>query len=139
MKKGFISLIVILIASATALIISSTILLKSITEATVSADEESSNKALAAVNACAEYALIHLASTTYYTNGWANYQGDEELTIGLEGNSCYIYPITETGTSTPRTIHASSTVRDFTRKLSVSVATDTPVTVTSWQLVADFN
>lgn len=145
MKKGFISLMTILLVSATALIISSTILLKSITETTVSSDEEFSNRAWSAVNACGEYALVHLAvaSTTGYastTNGW-NYQGQYELTdLGADGDSCYIYPIDISGgASSTRLIMASSTVNDFTRKISIVVATNTPVVeVTSWELVADF-
>jgi hypothetical protein len=144
-QKGFIALITILSASAIALLISSTILLKSVTEATYSIDEESSAKAWATVNACGEYALYNLASTTnsggseWYT---FNSAGDGmSLDIGDTEHSCYIYTIvgTTVSTSSPRIIHASSTVNNFTRKLSITAATNTPsVIVSSWSEVADF-
>lgn len=136
MQKGFIGLITILTASAIALLIGSTILLKSITEATISLDEENSGRAWAGVNACVEKALLELSSTTGSV-GW-NYLGGETVAVG--DYSCYILPIDISGgTSSSRLIKASSTVNNFTRKLSVSVATNTPaVEITSWTEVADF-
>lgn len=145
-QKGFIGLVTILLVSAIALLIGSTILLKSITEATLSSDEEFSNQAWATVNACAEHALINLAlaSTTGFDeeiSGW-NYAGDEEVEVVASGNSCYIYNIDiSSGTSTgSRTVNASSTVNDFTRKLTLIVSTNTPaVIIDSWTEVADFD
>ena len=146
MKQGFIALITILLVSAIAVIISSSILLKSITESRLSTDEESATVAWATVNACAEYALIHLASTTVSgypstTNGWNNFATSSGLSVSNGANSCYIYSILNNagGTSSPRQINASSTVNNFTRKLSIIVATDTPaISVTAWTDVADF-
>lgn len=142
MKRGFIALITVITASAVALIIGSSILLKSITESNLSADEEFSNKAWATVNACAEHALYNLASTTNSGGSeWYNHASTTGYSIDIDGNTCYIYPIvgTEAGTTSPRLIQASSTVRDFTRKLSIIAATNTPsVTVDSWTEVADF-
>jgi type II secretory pathway component PulK len=142
MKRGFIALITILTVSAIALVISSTILLRSVTEARISIDEESTNQAWATVNACAEYALVHMAvaSTTNYatsSNGW-NYEGGDTVSVG--GNSCRILPIDISGGATStRLVNASSTVNDFTRKVSIVVATNTPsINVSSWQIVADF-
>lgn len=141
-QPGFIALITILLVSAVALVISSSILLKSITESTISTDEESVNKAQATVDACGEYALINLAlaSTTGYlssSHGW-KYTGGEPVFVN--GNLCYINTIDiSAGTSSPRTVHASSTVNNFTRKISIIVATNTPtISVTSWSSVADF-
>lgn len=137
MQKGFIGLVTILTASAVALLIGSSILFKSITEATLSTDEELSAKAWATVSACGERAVFSLASTS--DNGvavWNNYDSSETLTI--DDYSCY-YSITGEGTSTPRVIQASSTVSDFVRKLSITVATNTPaLDVTAWGEVADF-
>ena len=145
-KKGFIALITVLTVSAVALVIASTILLKSITESTVSGDEISVDTAEATVDTCGEYALIHLASTTITgyastSNGWNNYNVSTGNSVSIGGNSCYIYPILNIGggTSSPRQINASSTVNNFTRKLAITVATNTPaISVTSWQLVPDF-
>ena len=141
-KKGFISLLTVLTISAVAILMSSAVLLKSITAANLTVDEEWSAKTEATVDACAEHAMIHLASatTTGYsttTNDW-NYAGSESLSVA--GNSCYIYPIDISGgLATSRVVHASSTVNNFTRKLSITVATNTPaVSVSAWNLVPDF-
>jgi hypothetical protein len=139
-KRGFIALMVILTVSAIALVISSTIILRSVTEATVSIDEESANKAWAIVNACAEKALYNLASTT--GDGvavWNAYDGAEEVLI--DDYSCYILSIDNSGgASTERIVNASSTVNNFTRKVSITVATNTPsLDVESWEMVADFD
>jgi hypothetical protein len=140
-QKGFIALITILSASAVALLISSTILLRSITEATYSINEESSAKAWATVNACGEYALIHLASSTITDiegGGW-DYEGDYTLDVG--DYSCYIDSVgnRNTGTTTPRIIKASSAVNSFVRKIMITAETNDPtVVVSSWEEVADF-
>ena len=139
LQKGFIGLITIILTSAIALLISSAVLLRSITEATVSSDEEQSNKAWATVNACGESALMALASTSddgvYVWNNHTN-NGHQDVSVG--DYSCY-YNITGTGTSTPRSIEAESTVSDFVRRISIEVATNTPaLDVTSWSEVADF-
>jgi type II secretory pathway component PulK len=140
MKKGFIALITILTVSAVALVISSTILLKSVTEAQLSRDEEAATKAWATVNACAEVAVFSLASTSnngvaVWTTGYPT--SLQEVTVGT--NTCYYVITGGTGTSTARTINASSTVSNFTRKMSVVVATNTPgLSVDSWELVAEF-
>ncbi len=136
MQKGFIGLITVLMVSAIALFIGSMSLLRSVSESTISRDEEASNKAWIAANNCAEYALIHLASTSISGGGW-NYSGGEGLNFG--DYSCTINSIIGSGISNPRTINTYSTVDDFTRKLSIVVSTNTPtIAVTSWQLVADF-
>ncbi len=127
--------------SAVSLVIASAVLLRSITEAMISVDEESSNKAWSAVNACGEIALWNLASTTvtHVAGGGWNYAGGETVAVG--DNSCYIRSVIapDTSTTTSRTVQVNSTVNDFTRKLQIVTAYGNPkVTVTSWELVADF-
>ncbi|MFA6446071.1 MAG: hypothetical protein WCW14_02360 [Candidatus Paceibacterota bacterium] len=135
-KRGFIALILVLTVSTIALLVSAGILLQSVTEEVASSNEEMSSRAWSAVNGCVETALFKLASST----GWT-YTGNESITI--DPDSCYILPITATGTVS-KLIRASSTVSGFTRKMEVVVATtstSTPLglTVTSWQEVGDFS
>jgi hypothetical protein len=113
---------------------------------------ENSVKAWGSVNACAEYALLQLSTTSSGLAGWnyASTTGELKTDIDGSGNSCYIYKIepffaTSTDCLNPlkRCIRASSTVPSvgpgFTRKLLIEVATNTPiVTVDSWSEVADF-
>ncbi len=137
MKKGFITLILVLTISAIALVISSVSLLRSVTEATISTAEESSNKAWAMVTACVETALTDLASSTNPVGAWISYNLSDTISIGTE--SCY-YEVSGVGTSTERTIHASSSVNTYVRKIEVVASTNTPaMIVDSWQLVADFD
>lgn len=133
-KRGFLVLTMVLIVCATVLIIATGIFLRSISEVNESADSESSLKAWSTVNACGEYALLQMSTTTGGLSGWS-YGGLYSLPVGSE--TCYIYAIGSSGTS--KVIHASSTVSNFTRKIEVIVATNTPsLVVSSWQEVADF-
>ena len=133
-KGGFLVLTMVLIVSAVVLTVSTGIFLRSISELTESGDSEMSLRAWAAVNACGETAVMGLASTTL-GNGWSTYTGDVELPVGDE--TCYIYIIETSGTD--KIIKASSTVSSFTRKIQVTVATNTPsLVVSAWEEVADF-
>ncbi len=135
-EKGFISLVAIMTISAVALVIASAVLLRSITEAIISVDEESSNLAWAAANACGEIAVWKLATTTVNLSGSWDYNGDVELDVG--DNTCYINSIIGTGND-PRTVQVHSTVNNFIRKLQIEVSTNTPaIIVDSWELIADF-
>jgi hypothetical protein len=132
-KGGFLVLTMVLLVCTSVLAVVTGILLRSIGEINMSGDSENSLKASNVVNACAEHALLHLSTTTDGLLGW-NYLGDEELSVGDE--KCYIYTLIG---STSKTINASSTVDQFTKKVTLVVATNTPnVKVTYWEEVADF-
>jgi hypothetical protein len=111
-KQGFIGLVTVITVSAVAVLITSATLLRSITEITVSADEEQSAKAWAAAGGCVEYALTKYASTTGHwgESGDYNPSGGDELSIGE--NTCYIVGVdgANSSTSSPRTIKAESIV-----------------------------
>lgn len=132
-KDGFIVLSMVLLVSAVVLAVSTGILFRSISEVRETGDSENSLKAWGVVNACGEYALGQLASTTDSV-GWG-YLGDESLTIGEE--TCYIYALEDDNGT--KIIKASSTVSSLTKKVLIEVATNTPsVFVNSWTEVADF-
>ncbi len=131
LKKGFIALITVLIITAVSVIIGTTVVMKSISHASMSASELYSAKAWAAANGCVEYALgqFSLSSTTFTT-----YPGLLSQTVG--GTLC---TITLVASGNSKVIKASSTVSSFVRKLQVTVATNTPQSViSSWQEVGDF-
>jgi hypothetical protein len=133
-QKGFLVLTLVLLVCATVLAIASGVFLRSIGKVNEVGESEYSFKAWSAVNACGEYALGRMASIASGQPGWA-YQGNELLTIG--GQTCYIYGIITEGET--KVIHASSTVSNFTKKLVIEVATNTPkVVINSWREVADF-
>lgn len=147
--RGFVALITILIVTSIALILGTTIILKSITQGTNSLADEQAAQAWAAANACAEYALARIS--TNGTSTWdivSGYRGNESLPNGSIANigltpsgsnvSCSIATI-EAGTNDSRIIKATSTVGDFTRKIRISAATNTPsLVISSWSEVGDF-
>ncbi len=140
-QGGFLVLTMVLLVCAIVLAISAGVMLRSIGDVNQSADSQNSLKAWSAVNACGEYALGQLASTTDSV-GWtyAGGEGSDDLTppLELDGETCYIYPV-EDGDAGAKIIKASSTVSSFTKKILIEVATNTPsVVVTSWDYVADF-
>ncbi len=138
-NRGFLVLTMVLLVSATVLIVVTGSLLRSISEVNESSDLQMSLKAWSTVNACGEYALLQLASTTDAGDGWS-YAGDESQSIPLPAGAqlCYIYPIAD-GDLGAKLIKASSTVSSFTKKILIEVATNTPnIVVNSWTTVADF-
>jgi len=150
-RRGFVALVTILIVTAISLILGTSIIMKSITQSTLSVAEGQASQAWASANACAEYALSRLAengTTTWDLVDPAGYKGNETLPNGIItdiGNdplgdpvSCSILPITA-GANESRIINATSTVGEFTRKIQVIAATNTPsIVITSWGEVGDF-
>jgi len=133
-KKGFIVLTATLIVCATILIITTGVFLRSIGDLKGVNDSEASLKAWSAVNACGEYALLQMSTTTEGLPGW-EYTGDYSLPVGAE--TCYIYPIENVDSA--KLIKASSTISKFTRKVEIEIATNTPsLEISSWEIVADF-
>lgn len=131
LKKGFVALALVLMVNAITLAVATGVFLRSISTSNSNFYEQKSIIAWATVSACGEYAVMKLSTTT---SGWS-YAGGESLSLG--GETCYIYPTATSGTS--RIIKASSTVSDFTRKILIEVATNTPaILINSWTEVADF-
>ena len=132
------ALISILIITTVSIIIGTTVVLKSVSHATISLSEIYSTKAWAAANGCVEYVLgqYSVASTSWDFATTTGYKGDETRTIG--DVSCYISPIVATG-SDARLVKVYSAVSSYARRLQVVVATNTPQSViSSWQEVGDF-
>ncbi len=134
-KDGFLVLTMVLLVSAVVLAVATGVMLRSISEVNASSDSEKSLKAWGAVNACGEYALLQISTTTGGLPGWQLYTGAQSLAVSSE--TCYIYSIGSNGSA--KVILASSTVSGFTRKVRIEVATNTPsLVVNYWNLVADF-
>ncbi len=126
---GFIALISVLIIGAVVLVVGIGLSLRSIGETNMSLSEQESARALALANLCAEQALMKLES-------FLNYSGSESILIGSE--SCYILAVSGSG-NLNRTIQASSTVFNHTKKVQVVVTEISPVMMlSSWEEVADF-
>lgn len=133
-NKGFLVLTMVLLVNAVVLALATGIFFRSISQMTETIDSENSLKAWCTVNACGEYALGKITTTAGGQPGWG-YLGDESLTVGTE--TCYIYPIEANGTG--KSVKASSTVSNFTKKILIEVATSTTgLVVSSWREVADF-
>ncbi len=138
-NKGFLVLTMVLLVSATVLIIVTGTILRSIGKANMNADSGTSLQALSVVNACGEYALSQMiaspTSTSTTAANWA-YAGDVILPVGEE--TCYIYTVVD-GDDGAKLIQASSTISGFTKKILIEVATNTPsIKVSSWEEVANF-
>ena len=138
-KKGFLVLTMVILVSATVLIIATGSLLRSITEMNQSTDSENSLKAFSVTSSCGEYALLNMmasstSSSTTATN-WI-YAGSLQKSLDVGDETCYINTV---ASGTSRVIKTFSTVSSFTKKMQIIVATNTPkVLVTSWKEVADF-
>lgn len=127
-EQGIIALITVLIAGAIVLLIGLGMTVRSIIESDTSLDEELSHRAFVAATSCMESALLSLADG-------ASYGGNETLTVGTD--TCTIAAIIASGDT--RTIHTSSIVSGYTRRLSVTVSNvNPPLQVSSWQEVSDF-
>ena len=136
-KGGFLVLTMVLLVCAVVLIISTGLLLRSISDVRESTDSENSLKARSAVNACGEYALGQMVSSSSATTTATNWGYAGGLSVAVGSETCYIYPVTASGTA--KLIKASSTVSSFTKKILIEVATNSPsLVISSWQEVADF-
>jgi len=134
-NDGFLVLTMVLIVGAVVLTVTVGIFLRSIDQMNGTRDSELSLQAWSTVNACGEYALGQMATSSSLLPGWT-YSGNESLSVGSE--TCYIYSITD-GDSNSKLIKASSTVKNFTKKILIEVATSTPsILISSWREVSDF-
>jgi hypothetical protein len=135
-KKGFFVLTMVLLVCASVLIVVTGMILRSIGDVQETANSEMSLKAWSTVNSCGEYALLQLSTTTDGLAGW-EYASTTGESLSVGSSTCYIYPVVASGTD--KIIKASSTVAQFTKKIVIDVATNTPnVLINSWEEVADF-
>ena len=128
-QQGYIALISILIVGALVLAIGVGVSLRSIDETEMSLNEELSNRALALVNACAEYALFQLVNNL-------SYAGNETLTIN-DSDSCDILSIEGSG-ATDRIIKAEALVMGYKKKIKIGIAQIEPLEMIYWEEVDDF-
>ncbi len=143
-QKGFLVLTMVLLVSAVVLIIATGAFLRSIGQTKQTLELEQSMKALYLANGCADYAVSKIASSTENGgNGWS-YPGDETLDIG--DDSCEILPLVDiTEEIDPdlvgfKWIQTESTVSGFVKRISVTVATNTPtLEIVGWEQVANFD
>ncbi len=128
-RSGYILLITILIIGAIASAILSSLLLLGISSAQVSFSVQQSSEALAAAQACAEYALLKLRQSP-------SYAGNEYRTLG--SHQCEVLAVGGIGNNN-RAICTEGTSGDALRRLEIAVSQILPQTkVYSWQEVSVF-
>ncbi len=124
-KRGFITLMSILVVAAVGVAITLSLLLLGVSNARMSLVEQQSNQAKGLANACAEEALQQIRDSILFT-------GSGNLTLG-PGNCTYT--VTSQGGQN-RTITASGTAGTVVRKAKIIINAINPtISVTSWQEV----
>lgn len=120
-RSGYVLLISVIVIGAVASAIAvSLLLMASGTTRSLQAVQQGAT-ARAMADACAEEGLQRIRDTTTFT-------GSGSLAIG---SSTCAYSVT--GMSVPKTVLASSTVGDATRRVSVTVSATSPrVTISTW-------
>ena len=127
-KKGYITLLMVIIVGAIGVATSVSLLLLGIGFSKTSLSIEKSNQAKALSNACAEAALDQIRSSP-------SFSGSAGLTFGR--GSCS-YTVTNLGGQN-RLVNTSSTVDEVIRKIKITLNQITPkINLTLWQEVSDF-
>lgn len=127
---GYILLISIVIIGAIASAILSSLLFLGISANQLSLSVQQSKQALAAAQACSEYALLKLRTVPAYS-------GNE--TLNLNGSSCQLLEIGGTGNNN-RYLCIQGVSGDSTRRLEISINQILPKTlIASWQEVGSFS
>lgn len=127
MEKGYITLISVLVTGAIAVAISIALILSGVSASRTSLVLEQSGQAKALADACAESALLSVYASPSFT-------GSGSLSIGQ--GSCS-YTVTNTGGQN-NTITATGVVGTVIRKVKILGTATTPITISTWQEVADF-
>jgi uncharacterized protein (UPF0333 family) len=126
-QRGYALLLTVLIVGAVAVTIATTLFSLSVNSAKTSAASEASARARALADACAEEALEQIRESTPFSG-----YGSLDLGAGTCG-----YFVTNLGGQN-RSIVASSTVSDATRKVKITINAINPlINVTYWQEVVD--
>jgi len=124
MKKGFIAFTSLLVISAVALAIATSISLLGITEAKSSLDFKKGQEVLKIAEGCLEESLLRLRDDVNYTTG----------SLNLSGGSCNI---TVSGAGANRTISITATIPgppSYTKNLSATVKrAGNSINLLTWQ------
>ncbi|MFC1622914.1 hypothetical protein ACFL16_00795 [Patescibacteria group bacterium] len=124
-KKGYITLLSILVIGSVGVVITTSLLLLGLGSSRTSFSLEQSVQTKAVVNACAEEALQVIQDNNPYT-------GTDTVTIGQ--GSC-TYTVTSGGGGN-RDVTVLGTVGTITRKVEIAIDAINPtINVTSWQEV----
>ena len=127
-QSGYITLLTVLIVSAVAVSIGSSLLLLGLGNARSGFTLQQSKRAAALADACAEEALQQMRFSTAYSG---------TASLSLDGGSC-TYTVT-LGAGENRDLQATGTLGTVVRKVWISVTQLTPKTIiSSWQEVAHF-
>jgi hypothetical protein len=127
-RKGYITLVSVLIASAVALSVGVSLILWGTGFTKTSLSLKQSHQAKALADACAEEALQQIQDSGSFTGS---------ATIPLGQGSCS-YTVTDLGAQN-RLLIASGTVGAAVRRIQISIDQVSPtVNVTSWQEVVSF-
>lgn len=127
-KRGYITLVSVLVLGAAGLSITLSMLLLGIDASKHSLIYLNGNKALSMAEACAEEALEVIKENS-------SFAGSGNLTFG--GGSCS-YDVINTGGST-RSIASSGSIDTIVRRISIIIdAVEPEIHIASWQEVADF-
>ncbi|MEK7639724.1 MAG: hypothetical protein AAB424_01085 [Patescibacteria group bacterium] len=124
--KGFVTLMSVLILGAVGVSVVVSLIQLGLGSSRTSFATEQSIQARGLADACGEAALSTIRLTPAFT-------GTTPLTFG--SGTCS-FTVTNTG-GTTRLVVASGTVGTILRRVSIVVATVAPVTLTSWQEVAN--
>lgn len=121
LPRGVATLVTILVIAAVALSVALRASFGSVTQLLSGLGERQSAQSLASADGCVEDALLHLQRNSAYAGG----------TIGLGEAVC---AVGVTGSGTVRTVHVTSTVATFSRRLQVDLTIlGGQVSVTGWQ------
>ena len=127
-QRGFIAVTSVLILSTLFLSLIIGIGISSIEATKYDIATQYQSKAILSSQACAEYAMMQIASELHYT-------GDEEISVS--GETCAVLEIEELGNT--RTIHTSSTINGYTHRVIVEVSDISPtVVIDSYKSVTSF-
>lgn len=125
MKKGFVTLLSVLIVSALALVVATSLLLVGTSSTKSSISFITSNQAKGLANGCAEAALTQIQANI-------NFSGTNNLTYG---NGTCSYTVTKL-TGQNRTIAVTASAGQSTRKINININQISPNIITnSWQEV----
>lgn len=123
LQRGYVALIAVLVMGAVAVTVTSALLYTGVDSQREIRIEQSSAQALHLSTACVEDALQSIKNSSPFTGSGS---------VTLATGSCS-FVVASTGTST-RTIDATSTVNNVTRKIKVYVTINlSSLSITSWQ------
>jgi len=121
MKKGFVTLLIVIVLGMIALGLAISFSFHSMQTANNSRNNKYTNLVKALVNSCAEVALYKIRADN-------NLTGSGDVKIG--NNSC-AYNISGSGST--KTINVTGSINNSTRRLIVTTSSLNPITISTWQ------